>query len=96
VSSPLAAPTEDPNVVRPEEDPSIDLIEAEPPEQVLEQMARADAINARLRAGGVQIGFALSADGGSLRIELRDAAGKLLRTLSSTEAAAIAAGEAEA
>jgi hypothetical protein len=77
------------------EEHRIDLLESGPPPEVLEQMAHADTINARLRASGRQIRFALSADGCSLQIELRDTAGNLLRTLSVAEAAAIAAGESE-
>ncbi len=72
--------------------PSIDLTESGPPAEVLEQMARADAINARLRASGRQLVFALSGDGRSLQIELRDTAGNLLRTLTAAEALDIAAG----
>lgn len=92
--SPSAAPTDVP-VPGTAEEPTIDLISSGPPPEVLEQMAHADAINARLRASGREIRFALSPDGCSLRIELRDTAGNLLRTLSVSEAAAIAAGESE-
>ncbi len=94
MSSPSAPPTEDLNAVRPAGAPCIDLVESGPPPEVLDQMARADEINMRLRAAGRQISFELSADGCSLCIELRDTAGNLLRTLSISEAAAIAAGEA--
>jgi hypothetical protein len=59
---------------------------------VLEQMAHADAINSRLRASGRQLAFALSADGCSLQIELRDIAGNLLRILTAAEAIELAAG----
>lgn len=95
MSSPSAPPTHDPHLARPVEEHRIDLLESGPPPEVLEQMAHADTINARLRASGRQIRFALSADGCSLQIELRDTAGNLLRTLSVAEAAAIAAGESE-
>jgi hypothetical protein len=77
------------------DDPAIDLTGSGPPAEVLDQMARADAINARLRASGRQITFALSDDGCSLQIELRDGAGNLLRILSATEAHEIAAGGEE-
>jgi hypothetical protein len=70
----------------------IDLAGSGPPVQVLEQMAHADAINNRLRPSGRQLCFALSADGCSLQIELRDTAGNVLRMLSADEALAIAAG----
>ena len=72
--------------------PSIDLRQAGPPAEVLEQMARADEINSRLRAEGRQISFALSGDGCSLQIELRDTDGNLLRILSASEAGDLAAG----
>lgn len=70
----------------------IDISCASPPEEVLEQMAHADAINSRLRGRGYQISFALSADARCLQIELRDVSGALLRTLSAEEAVGIAAG----
>jgi hypothetical protein len=70
----------------------IDITRSSPPEEVLEQMARADAINDRLREQGYQIGFALSADGRCLQIELRDTCGKLLRMLSAEEAVELATG----
>jgi hypothetical protein len=69
---------------------SIDLTRSGPPPEVLEQMARADAINSRLRAGGRELSFSLSADGCSLQIELRDSSGALLRVLSPAEAIEIA------
>jgi len=75
-----------------QEAPAIDLTECAPPPEVLEQMAHADAINARLRASGRELTFALSGDGCSLRIELRDSSGRLLRMLSAQEAVEIAAG----
>jgi hypothetical protein len=67
-----------------------------PPEEVLQQMAHADAINQRLRERGYLIGFALSADSRRLRIELRDTSGTLLRMLSAEEAIELAAGGAPA
>ena len=71
---------------------AIDVARSSPPEEVLEQMAQADAINERLGERGYQIGFALSADRSSLQIELRDRAGTLLRILSAEEAIELAAG----
>lgn len=73
---------------------SIDLTRSGPPPEVLEQMARADAINSRLRATGRELSFSLSADGCSLQIELRDTSGQLLRVLTAAEAIEIAADEA--
>lgn len=71
---------------------SIDLTHGGPPAELLDQMARADAINTRLRRSGREIAFALSADGCSLEIELRDEAGRVLRTLSLSEAIDLAEG----
>jgi methanogenic corrinoid protein MtbC1 len=71
---------------------TVGLIRSSPPEEVLEQMARADAIHEALRERGYRVGFALSADGASLRIELRDRSGELLQTLSADEAVELAAG----
>jgi hypothetical protein len=73
---------------------SIDLTRSGPPPEVLEQMARADAINTRLRAAGRELTFSLSADGCSLQIELRDTSGQLLRVLTAAEAMGLAADEA--
>ena len=71
---------------------AIDVARSSPPEEVLEQMAHADAINDRLRERGHQIGFALSQDATCLQIELRDTSGTLLRKLSAEEAVGLAAG----
>ena len=71
---------------------AIDVTRSSPPEEVLEQMARADAIHERLRERGLKISFALSADSSSLQIELRDATGGFLRMLSADEAVELAAG----
>lgn len=70
----------------------IDLTHGGPPPELLDQMARADEINLRLRRIGLQIAFAMSSDGRSLQIELRDGAGCVLRTLSLAEAIDLAEG----
>ena len=70
----------------------IDLTAGGPPPEVLDQMARADEINMRLRRSGRELCFELSADGCSLQIELRDSAGRVLRVLSLAEAVDIAEG----
>jgi len=71
---------------------SIDLTEGGPPPELLDQMARADEINMRLRRSGREICFALSGDGRSLQIELRDSEGRVLRFLSLAEATDLAEG----
>ena len=67
------------------------IARSSPPEEVLEQMARADAVNTRLRERGFQVCFALSPDSSRLQIELRDTAGALLRRLTADEAVELAA-----
>ncbi len=71
---------------------AIDITRSSPPEEVLEQMAHADAISRRLCEEGYRISFALSADSSSLQIALRDATGAFLRMLSAAEAVELAAG----
>jgi len=96
MSSPSAPPT-DPGATEgahegPADERAIDLTHDGPPPELLDQMAHADEVNMRLRASGRQISFALSADGCSVQIELRDAAGSVIRILSLTEAIEIAEG----
>jgi hypothetical protein len=80
-------------LARSEKPTGIDITRSGPPPEVLDQMAQADAINARLREQGYELSFSLSADGCSLAIELRDTTGKVLRTLTAAEAAEIASGK---
>ena len=75
-----------------EQHDAIDLTHGGPPPELLDQMARADQINVRLRKSGRELSFALSSDGRSLRIELRERSGRVLRTLSLGEAIDIAEG----
>jgi hypothetical protein len=96
MSSP-SAPTTDPSAPEGAHDDrgaprAFDLTHGGPPAELLDQMARADEINTRLRLSGREIAFALSADGCELQIELRDGAGRLLRTLSLPEAIDLAEG----
>jgi len=95
MSSPSAPPTDEPTPERRsgEQPDAIDLASGGPPQELIEQMARADEINRRLRASGREICFALSGDGRSLQIELRDPRnGGLLRTISLPEAIELAEG----
>jgi hypothetical protein len=96
ISSPSAPPT-DPSATEGAPDDrgeprAIDLTHGGPPAELLDQMARADEINMRLRREGREIAFALSSDGRSLQIELRDNAGCVLRTLSLSETIDLAEG----
>lgn len=90
MSSPSAAPTD--ASAAPLPGGAIDIGCPEPPEEVLEQIARADAINSRLWRRGRAVRFALGADGRVLQIELCDARGRLVRTLGAAELAEIASG----
>lgn len=95
MSSPSAPPTDQPAPERPsgERPDAIDLTSGGPPPELIEQMARADEINRRLHASGREVCFALSADGCSLQIELRDTRnGGLLRMISLSEAIELAEG----
>jgi len=96
MSSPSAPPT-DPSAAEGATDDrgeprAIDLTRGGPPAELLDQMARADEINTRLRRSGHEIAFALSSDGCALQIELRDESGRVVRTLSLPEAIDLAEG----
>jgi hypothetical protein len=98
MSSPSAPPT-DPSASEGAPDDhgeprAFDLTRGGPPAELLDQMARADEINTRLRRSGREIAFALSSDGSSLQIELRDEDGRVIRTLSLSEAIDLAEGGA--
>jgi hypothetical protein len=96
ISSPSAPPTDSSATEGAPDDRgeprAIDLTRGGPPAELLDQMARADEINMRLRRDGREIAFALSSDGRSLQIELRDHAGCVLRTLSLSETIDLAEG----
>jgi hypothetical protein len=97
MSSPSAPPThqrpEGAHAER-EKERGIDLTHGEPPPELLDQMAHADELNMRLRRSGREICFALSADGRSVQIELRDSDGRVLQILSLSEAIELAEGTA--
>ena len=95
MSSPSAPPTDQtsPERLSGQRADPIDLTSGGPPPELIEQMARADEVNTRLRESGREICFALSADGRTLEIELRDTHnGGLLRTISLSEAIELAEG----
>ncbi|HXB14883.1 MAG TPA: hypothetical protein VNV44_03970 [Solirubrobacteraceae bacterium] len=98
MSSPPAPPTDQPpsSGGPPERDKErrIDLTHGDPPAELLDQMAHADEINMRLRRSGRELCFALSGDGRSVQIELRDSDGRVLRILSLSEAVELAEGGA--
>lgn len=71
---------------------SNDALPAVPPPEVLNQMADAADTHERLRDQGRELRFAQGPDGGRARIEVRDRTGAVLRTLSTAQALAVAAG----
>ncbi len=87
--NPIAA-----ELLRGEGSRTVGLIRSAPPEEVLEQMARADAIHESLRERGYSLGFDLRPDAARLRIELRDRSGALLQSLSAEQAVELAGGGA--
>jgi len=64
----------------------------QPPEELLAQIARADAVFAELLSGGRTVGFGED-DLGRVLVELRDLEGTRLRSLSLGEAIDLACGE---
>ena len=63
-----------------------------PPSEVLEEMASAAQTYEALCSQGRELRFARDEQSGRTRIEVRDRAGNVLRTLSPAQALAIAAG----
>jgi hypothetical protein len=63
-----------------------------PPLEVLEQIAAAGEAEQRLRAEGQQVRFVAPAPGERAHVEIQDADGAVMQTLSLTEAMALAAG----
>ena len=71
---------------------AIEAARGGPPPEVLEQMAGASEIHAGLRRSGAALRFS-GGEGEGLRIELWRDQGASMRTLTASEAVAIAAGE---
>lgn len=71
---------------------STDALPADPPPEVLNQMADAARTHEQLSEQGRELRFAGGADGVRTRIEVRDRSGAVLRTLSTAQALAVAAG----
>jgi len=62
-----------------------------PPQELLEEIAAADAVAVQLRDSGYQLRFFPSACGQRTRIEIHDGAGEIVSTLSAAQAVAMAA-----
>jgi hypothetical protein len=64
-----------------------------PPQEVLEQMSQATRAYDALHAQGRELHFAHDEASGRIEIEVRDAGGHVLRTISPSEALRVAAGK---
>jgi hypothetical protein len=71
---------------------SLQTLPSSPPPEVLEQMAGAAQRYDELSAQGRELRFARDEQSGRTRIEVRDRSGRLVKTLSPTQALDIAAG----
>ena len=71
---------------------SLNTVPASPPHEVLEEMADAAHTYEALSAQGRELRFARDEQSGRTRIEVRDRAGNVLKTLSPAQALALAAG----
>jgi hypothetical protein len=63
-----------------------------PPREVLDQMAQADQRYESLRAQGRELRFSRDAQSGRTTIEVRDREGRVLKTISPSQALQVAAG----
>jgi hypothetical protein len=71
---------------------SLQTLPSSPPPEVLEQMADAAQRYDELTSQGRELRFARDAESGRTRIEVRDRAGHLVKTLSPAQALDVAAG----
>jgi hypothetical protein len=71
---------------------SLDAFPSSPPQEVLEEMGSASHTYEALSAQGRELRFARDEQSGRTRIEVRDRAGNMLRTLTHAQALALAAG----
>ena len=71
---------------------ALDTIPSSPPQEVLDQMASASRTHEALSAQGRELRFSRDAQSGRTRIEVRDRAGNVLKTLSPAQALEVAAG----
>jgi hypothetical protein len=71
---------------------SLNTLPASPPQEVLEEMASAAQTYEALSTQGRELRFARDEQSGLTRIEVRDRAGNVLKTISPAQALAVAAG----
>ncbi len=72
---------------------TLETFPSSPPAEVLDQMAGAARAHDALTAQGRELHFAHDGTSGRIEIEVRDAEGNVLRTLSPSEALQVAAGK---
>ncbi len=77
----------------PQQAVSLKTFPASPPSEVLNQMAGATRTHENLQAQGRELHFAHDEASGRIEIEVRDAGGNVLRTISPSEALRVAAGK---
>jgi hypothetical protein len=71
---------------------SLDAFPSSPPQEVLDQMGSAAETYETLSSQGRELRFARDEQSGRTRVEVRDRAGNVLRTLTHAQALALAAG----
>ncbi len=71
---------------------SLNAFPSSPPQEVLDQMGSAAHTYEQLSSQGRELRFARDEQSGRTRIEVRDRAGNVLKTLSPAQALALAAG----
>jgi hypothetical protein len=72
---------------------SFDTFPSSPPQAVLDEMAGAARVHDALHARGRELRFARDEASGRVAVEVRDAGGSVLRTLSLAQALDVAAGK---
>jgi hypothetical protein len=71
---------------------ALDTLPSSPPQEVLDQMAGAARTYEALSSQGRELRFARDEQSGRTRVEVRDRAGNVLKTISPAQALAVAAG----
>jgi hypothetical protein len=71
---------------------ALDTLASNPPREVLDQMAAAAQTHESLRAQGRELRFSRDGQSGRTTIEVRDRSGRVLKTISPSQALEIAAG----
>lgn len=72
---------------------SLQTFPSGPPREVLDEMASAARVHDALRAQGRELHFAHDSGSGGMTVQVRDSSGRVLRTISPSEALEIAAGK---